>query len=142
MQPIEDPMNWNADVVRDEAAWRIETPAALADELVLAARRAVADGAPADAVDRRRFDCPGLADFAGRIHAALEDGMGFAVVAGLPTDRLDHAGQTALALGVPAASIRACCHSGGYDTSAPAHVTVAADGLDNAHRPCPQLASG
>ena len=50
--------------------------------------------------------------------------------------------QTALALGVPAASIRACCHSGGYDTSAPAHVTVAADGLDNAHRPCPQLASG
>ena len=50
--------------------------------------------------------------------------------------------QTALALGVSAASIRACCHSGGYDTSAPAHVTVAADGLDNAHRPCPQLASG
>ena len=50
--------------------------------------------------------------------------------------------QTALALGVPAASIRACCHFGGYDTSAPAHVTVAADGLDNAHRPCPQLASG
>ena len=50
--------------------------------------------------------------------------------------------QTALALGVSAASIRACCHFGGYDTSAPAHVTVAADGLDNAHRPCPQLASG
>ena len=50
--------------------------------------------------------------------------------------------QTALALGVSAASIRACCHFGGYDTSALAHVTVAADGLDNAHRPCPQLASG
>ena len=50
--------------------------------------------------------------------------------------------QTALALGVSAASIRACCHFGGHDTSAPAHVTVAADGLDNAHRPCPQLASG
>lgn len=50
--------------------------------------------------------------------------------------------QTALALGVSAASIRACCHFGGHDTSARAHVTVAADGLDNAHRPCPQLASG
>lgn len=50
--------------------------------------------------------------------------------------------QTALALGVSAASIRACCHFGGYDTSAPAHVTVAADSLGNAHRLCPQLASG
>jgi hypothetical protein len=50
--------------------------------------------------------------------------------------------QTALALGVSAASIRACCHFGGYGTSAPAHVTVAADSLGNAHRPCPQLASG
>ena len=44
--------------------------------------------------------------------------------------------STAAALGLTTASIRACCHTGGYTPNAPAHITVAADGLQEAHQPC------
>ena len=49
--------------------------------------------------------------------------------------------HTAAALGLTAASIRACCHTGGYTPNAPAHVTVAAEGLQEAHQPCDWLDS-
>lgn len=100
MTKLEGPAVWRGADIRDRNDWRLPVDPALAKEMAAAARAAAADGAPAEDVDRRRLPLPGAEALATRVHDLLEGGPGFAVLSGLPVDRLAYPEQVALALGL------------------------------------------
>ena len=78
------PEAWRAADAAASTAWRIEIDRASAREWAAAAKVAAADGMPVDRVDRRRFAVGQSRDLLERVHDVVENGVGFALLAGVP----------------------------------------------------------
>ncbi len=75
-----------ADVRRDDWCFRL-SPACL-DELKATTTELRRQPVPVEAIDPARFSMPACREFMGRVQAALDDGVGFALVDRLPMDEV------------------------------------------------------
>lgn len=98
--PIAGPTVWRAADMAATDRWRIPIAPGLANAMATAADRALATGVPPAEIGRRQFAPPEAEALWARIHDEVENGVGFAVISGLPFADLDYAGQAALTLGL------------------------------------------
>lgn len=100
MPKLQGPEVWNSAEIGQSARWRFELEPAIAAQMAAAARAATAACPTPEEVDRTHFDIPQADGLCDRIHDELENGVGFAVIAGLPFDALTYDEKLALTLGL------------------------------------------
>ncbi len=93
---------WKTLDVEGRDDWRFALDDAAAQCLVSTTRRAAADGLDVFDIVRERFVVPGAAELFSSIHEQVEQGLGFALLSGLPVGELDHPQNLLLACGVAA----------------------------------------
>jgi Taurine catabolism dioxygenase TauD, TfdA family len=84
--PVGGPAAWRHAEVADPAAWRHELDARQRDELRRAVDRARAVGRPLGALRREDFPLPTLGREVDRWRDAIQNGLGFQVVSGVPVE--------------------------------------------------------
>ena len=100
MSELQGPAAWRSAEISQSTRWRFELEPAVAAQMAEAARTAAAACPSVADVDRTHFHIPLAEGLCDRIHDELENGVGFAVVGGLPFDGLTYDEQLALTLGL------------------------------------------
>lgn len=88
-EPIAGPVAWSGRDFKRDSAWITAVPRAAVNELADAARAALARGIPVEALRRADFPLPGCAGLLSGLAHELERGRGFALLRGLPVDRVE-----------------------------------------------------
>jgi hypothetical protein len=83
---IAEPNAWTADQWLDREAWALELSREMIDEVADAARKAIDAGHGYRDIRRDNFQIPKTSALIEATYADLEDGRGFAVIAGWPVD--------------------------------------------------------
>ncbi len=100
MSELQGPAVWRSAEINRSTRWRFELEPAVATQMAEAARAALASCPSAVEVDRTHFGMPPADGLCDRIHDEIENGVGFAVIGGLPFDDLNYDEQRALTLGL------------------------------------------
>lgn len=90
------PEAWRAADVLADPHWRIAIAPDIAGELARTAREVVAGGQPAHEVNREQFPLARAQAYTEQVHELLEQGPGFALLAGVPYAQLGYDEQVAL----------------------------------------------
>jgi alpha-ketoglutarate-dependent taurine dioxygenase len=99
---IPPPEAWHASDVEGSTQWRFALDARAYDVMIDAARDAAARDLDVFQVNRGSFPLAGTQALFAGIHQQVEAGFGFALVSGLPVDRLDEHERRLLACGLAA----------------------------------------
>jgi len=83
---ISEPNAWAAADFSDREAWALELTREMIDEVTDAARKAIESGRSYRDIRRDNFQLPKTSELIDAAYADLEDGRGFAVIAGWPVD--------------------------------------------------------
>lgn len=83
-----DPANWRAAQLADNQRWYVELTPAHQREIEAAVAASTAARQPIHDISRDSFALPSLGPLLARVHDQLTDGLGFALLRGLPMQRL------------------------------------------------------
>jgi hypothetical protein len=99
-QPLDSPAAWRAADFGDSQPWRQELDAAAADEVAAAVLHAKATAKPRESLTAEDFPLPTVGARLAALAKELEGGLGFAYVAGFPTERFSDADNDVMMWGL------------------------------------------
>src|SRR3546814_3184222 len=85
--PIADPADWRVADVADRSRWTYRVTPAHVAEVEAALAGVIRRGLPLFEIAREDFPLPTLSELLARVQGALEGGLGFAMIRGLPVER-------------------------------------------------------
>src|SRR3546814_13338345 len=86
--PIADPADWRVADVADRSRWTHRVTPAHVAEIEAAPAGVTRRGLPLFEIAREDFPLPTLSELLARVQGALEGGLRFALIRGLPVERL------------------------------------------------------
>jgi len=87
-RPLASPMTWAAETLLENDGL-VELDGDCIAELDAAAAEITANPLPTEALDPHHFEMPACQAAMARVHAQIDDGIGFAIIDRLPVDRLN-----------------------------------------------------